>query len=171
MPDSNARYAAAGAEIQTRIQSRNNLALQFVTYAAAIIGVATTKEEWRILGASVGYVALGVVLLNRSHILFISHLVKFQQELVRQDTANAQLPDWNSQDKVRSTSAARRAVDHSQLYFLIATLLLAFTVSLPQLNPVNWSVLFWGAGVVAGVLSIYISYDTSIKRDEIMQGD
>jgi len=169
MPDSNARYSAASAEIQTRIQSRNNLAMQYVTYAAAIIGIATSKDDWKILAASVGYVALGIVFLNRSHILFIAHLVKFQQELIKHDVSHTQLPDWNSQDRVRATSAARRAADHSQIYFLIATVLLSSIVSLPQLNPITWSVIFWGLGVGAGALSVWVFYDTGIKRDEIMQ--
>src|SRR5271156_3771554 len=113
--DGNERYGAATQETVARIQSRDLAVQGFVAVAGTLLTLALTKDGYRFIAVSVGYVALAAALLSGHHDIVIGLLGLYQFRLCRgqQDNIKAQRDNlnWFSETYYDRTLQARHLRD------------------------------------------------------------
>jgi hypothetical protein len=82
LPDANTKYLAAWAEVNVRIQARDNVFLAFISLTAVLVGIALSKEDLSFTAVGAGYVALATTLVIIHHEVAIGHLAEFQRQIV-----------------------------------------------------------------------------------------
>lgn len=168
--NANTRYSTASAEINCRIQLRNNTIVAFSTFCAATIALSLANPAYSLVAGINSYLAICSVLLIRSHTFFIDRLVEFQREILLKSSLNIDIPDWNDQVHVAKTKSARMASEAGVIIGFSSVLILSTIISFPSSVPGFSSWLFWGASLIFAVLAIIYLSGTVNRREKSLNG-
>jgi len=129
--DAASRFGAASHEYCTRIGVRNNTLLHFTAFSSGVLAFAIRGgSDVSIIGVSIPYLSLFVVLLSAYHERTMYMLLEYQSALIDFDGED-NLPNWFSHEFYGSLGGTRLLRDWAQIYIILpissAALLLIYS--------------------------------------------
>ena len=117
--DAATRYGAACNELCTRLSIRNNTLLHFTAFSSGVIAFAIKGgSSVSIIGVTIPYLALFVVLISSYHERAIYKLAEYQAKLIALDEEDS-IPNWYSEEYYAGLRSTRIMRDWAQLYIIV----------------------------------------------------
>jgi hypothetical protein len=150
MPGADVRYSAAYNELCTRLSIRNRTLLHFTAFSSGIMAFAMQGDaDSSIIGVTIPYIALFVVLISTYHERTIYKLTAYQSRLLDVDKDGH--ANWMSNDFYGSLGSARIMRDWAQLYILLPISLGALLLIYVRWNQLSDQ--YRGSYLVASIVS------------------
>lgn len=116
--DASVRYGSACNEFCTRLAIRNNTLLHFTAFSSGVLAFAVKGgNDASIMGVTIPYLALFLVMLSNYHERTMYKLVEYQAKLLAED--ESELPNWFSDEFHGALKSTRIMRDWAQIYIIL----------------------------------------------------
>jgi|GEM_PF-2955473 len=148
--DAAVRYGAACNEFCTRLAIRNNTLLHFTAFSSGVLAFAVKGgNDASIMGVTIPYLALFLVMLSSYHERTMYKLVEYQSKLLADD--ETELPNWFSEEFHGTLKTTRIMRDWAQIYIILPISLGALLLIYSRWD--DYTVRYRDSYLVASVIS------------------
>ena len=157
MVDENARYNAAGAELASRIQTRETVLMSYIALSATLLTISVAFDNAVLLSLGIPYLAVAASLINAHHDAIIGLLSGYMKDL--EVGYSSGTPRWHTDTiYIGAALKARIVRDFAVIVFLLFSTISALMVAKQGIGASPTSLVSgaWGGGVMCILITVLV---------------